>query len=340
MVISTMFIGGTEFSVNSVGMFCMVVCLIIVFTVFAVLWKDQRSIYSRDEISGVSRVAAAFLKNREVVMQEKRDKASVLKLAEMFQHVKIFPFSADKKLEYEELIYKLDVCTKKDGFFYGIFNTYKGEKGTKKGRPMLPEDYYVEACFLQSELIVVAVLLGVIFNPAMFLLIMGVPLVPEFIRKSLKKATKREILQINEQFPTFVSMFYYRFRNEDTTLNMESLIDDFLPIANKAMLKLLVKFRTDLQGLGDVLALNQLTFRYLESDYVSRFTSVAEGIYRKQSNAYIMLNNLYLELQKIREANYRKQDMERADKVQKAQMVIWAEFAVVALVAIGVGIAG
>lgn len=315
--------------VTETGLFCMAFCMVLVVIFLLAHWMERKPIYTKRELTATTRVVKAFISGREYAMQERNEREYVLALAKSFQKLGIFPFSENMYRDYKELIFKLDKSVCAHGHGFGTFNTYDSTNDKHvRGRAMLPEDYYVQACIIQVAIIAVMIFLAFGVNFTCILGIAFTPFVPEIILRSLKKEMKQELIEIQAQFPTFVSMFYYRFRDKNTPLIMESLVDDFLPIANRAMVRLLVKFRTDLNGLGDLPALEQLTYRYIDCEYVTRFTGIAEGLYRRQDNAYSTLDFFHIELQAAREKNYREQDIVNEQRVEKAMITLYLELCV------------
>lgn len=299
---------GIMLSKTQITIFAVVVTAILYALLWYEVWADSITKFTVFEKSKINKSLARMTKDRKMSQKAAKRRRDSEKYANWFKKMKIFPFTQSREAEINELIFNMEI---------------KSEDGVMK----TANEYYVQSCIYAISTFVAVLFLSLIYSPC----IMGLIAVPFAYGRPyavLRKQHTDNIKQIEEQMPKFISMFYYRFRDQNQILMLDVLIADFLPLANPAMRRLLMQLNTDLTAMSDIEALEKLTERYPESRYVHNFSTVAIGVWKKQQNAYLQLYNLYNELKLIRRVSFHNQQVEQTRKISRTLSAIWLLFGI------------
>lgn len=308
---------GFYVSTQQLGITCIILALVLAVLLIKDSILDEITLFTPVELRKVNKAMNKFNSQREVnvVVSEKSKKVKLF--SELFKKLKIFPFSDDVRDEYIELIARLDV---------------KDKNGYRK----VPEEFYVQSCFNVISLVVgclgcfwLAKISGeTLLNLISLIALIMIPVVYRMPLTTLRKDKKKNIVEIDKDMIEFISMFYYRFSNEKIEFDLDDLIDSFLPLANKDMYRMLVRFQLDIRGLGDANALNILHRKYGDSAFVPTFCNVALGVLEKRPNAYIQLSGLFDRLESMNRLRYKKECEKKHAKKKNAYKIILGLFCV------------
>ena len=270
------------------------------------VWADSISKYTIFEKAKINKSLTRMTKDRKLSQTAVKRRRNAEKYANWFRKMKVFPFTKAREEEINELIFNMEI-TSEDGV------------------PKTANEYYVQSCIFAISALLTSLFLALLWSPCIMGLV-AVPFVYGIPYSMLRKQHMENIRQIEVQMPKFISMFYYRFRDETQLLRLDALIADFLPLANVPMRRLLMQLNTDLSAMSDIEALEKLIERYPESRYVHSFCTVAIGVWKKQQNAYLQLYNLYSELKLIRRVSFHNQMEEQTRKISRTLGAIWLLF--------------
>lgn len=153
----------------------------------------------------------------------------------------------------------------------------------KNGAPVTINDIYLLQCICcvaaipVSLLFVVAMSIGLgTFTPIGFLGVLAAPLLYYAPLKNLQQNFVDEQLDAMSQWLEFYNMYYSQFSQTENNALLIDIIDNFLPLANPQLAKLLKRFRTDIDVGGDEYALDKLKDRYPDNVKIHKFVSAAK----------------------------------------------------------------
>lgn len=312
---------GIYLSTKVIGIILLLICI----GLFVGLLKDslmaEVTRFTPGELNKVLKVTNKLNAQREENIILSKKNMQNKKLCKIYRRMRIFPYSESTKVEYVELIERLNV---KDSYGYKV----------------VPDELYVESCNNVIALVCACVILVVVGQLlgekwidafGVFLAVL-IPVVYRAPLTKLRKLKKKNLVKIDNDMIEFINMFYYRFSNKSIDFNLDDLIDSFLPLANPEMSRMLVRFQLDINGLGDETALNLLQKQYGDSTYVTTFCNVALGLLEKHPNAYVQLDSLFERLNTISRLKYKKVCELKHKKKKNAYKIILGIFCLEMLV--------
>lgn len=268
--------------------------------------------HSKKDMKAMEKLVNNITYEGDATKRSLESKRKAIKLAKLFKSLKIFYVSEEKQQQITELLDKVGE---------------ENEDGTR----MEFVDIYCKCC-IQAITYSVPFMVGALFfKPLMIGVVLGVYKFNAPIAR-IKALYTDDLALIDEQMPTFISTFYYKYKNKGSSLDIKGLADDFMLIANPALANLLSGLREDTEDLGDISALHKTRDRYRDSHYVYQFCTIAEGIWNKQDNAYVQLHNFHEELKQKRITSRNAQAEERLDKAKKATNGLYALLVIMATV--------
>lgn len=306
---------GFYLDTQELGIICLIICLILGILLIKDSILNEITLFTPSELNKVNKAMSSLNSKRDTSYVLSKKSARVKKLSKIFNQFRIFPFSDDDRMEYVDLIDRL--------------NLYD-DNGYRK----LPEEFYVQSCLNVIALIGFSSC-SIVFSTVMGSSLLGgiglvslifAPLVYKRPLTKLRKLKKVNITKIDRDMIEFISMFYYRFSNKNREFDLSDLIDSFLPLANKDMYNMLIRFQLDINGLGDESAINLLHKKYGDSAYVTSFCNVALGVLEKHQNAYIQLDGLFTRLSSVNRLQYKKQCEKKHVKKRNAYKIILGIF--------------
>lgn len=282
---------GKPISLNSLYTLSLFVCL-VVFSILIARRKFRLATkYSSLELKKYKKALELMNTNTamSVALGIKNDKTS-RKVAQLRK----FIFFDYNERHMKEVSNQLRILNKKD----------------EEGLPVTSDDIYIKSC-IYSGIYITVIVIASLFNLIFLLGLLFKKVVENIPYAMLNGEVKKLIKDIDVQMPQFISLFYYKFRKQESVFDLQPLLDDFSPMANESMIRLLNLLKTSIKDMGDEQALGYITVLYGESSYVRQFTSCAMALCKYQDNAIVQLNNLYEELKKMRIRRFNNERIRR-----------------------------
>lgn len=223
------------------------------------IWSWARMYRSRNGIN-VARRTRDRLK-RGSKYSKSRKQTLVALTADVLRETKIFPFTA----AYEEEVNKIIVAMDK----------------RIDDELMTVNHLYLQQCLCAFGSLGIAVLMIMAqyvssgeFVPVWFALVLAAPILFKIPLWNMRSEFVKEQKFAMSQWLEFYNMYYAQFAQENYGLLID-VVDNFLPLANSALSKILKRFRMDLDTGGDEYALDRLKNRYRDNMRIHKFVSVA-----------------------------------------------------------------
>lgn len=224
--------------------------------------------------------------------QRKKDRMIHLS-AEIFREMKIFPYSQGYVEEVNKMMTALDMRV--------------------NGKPMTVDHLFVKQCLLSFSSLGVAVMVVVAMSIAFgsfmsigFLAVLSAPVLFKIPLLMLRSDFKEEQLSAMSQWLEFYNMYYSQYIQKENSVLLIDVVDNFLPLANPQLGKLLKRFRTDLDNGGDEYALDRLKNRYQDNVRVHKFVSVAKMRMTGDASSFDLMRSVQDELLAEEELAYEK----------------------------------
>lgn len=256
--------------------------------------------------------------------QVKKRQALVKALADLFRDLRIFPYTKRYVQTVNRVLAGLD------------------EK--VDGKPMTVDYVYVKQC-LYSLIPIGAAIFGFMFltvatgkpQPIAFVAIVFMPIAYKIPLNNLEEKLHMEQMEAMSQFHEFYDLYYCQFIREENNLLLMDVVSNFIPMANKALRRMLERFLIDLET-GEEVALNKFNDRYPDNQRVHKFVSIALMRMQGDVAAYDVMKSFraeqYQEIKMARVADLNKRVKRGSDVVTTVMMVLIACFMIVMCAAV------
>lgn len=258
-----------------------ILCLIAV--IVAIVTAIRLNSWQRMARSSVGMTHTLELTRRidktTTAQQEKNQRIKAI-VADIFKDIKIFPYSDDYQREVNQMLVALD---KKDQF----------------GKHLTVDDIFVQQCLWSFSSIGIGFLLTLAmsisfggFTAAGMLAVLTAPFLFHVPLMNLRSEFKESQLIAMSQWLEFYNMYYTQFMMKDSTAQLPDVIDNFLPLANTELTKILSIFKNDLTTHEVEVALDKLKKRYPSNTRIHKFVSVAKMRQANDEGAFDMMKSV------------------------------------------------
>ena len=227
-----------------------------------------------------SRVTTAINKIKKGTTESKAKARRTKDLvAAIFEEMKIFPKTTEYVSEVDKMLAALEL--------------------KENGSPVTCNDIYLKQCLFGIATVPVALMFVLAssisfgsFQPAWFVTVLLAPVLFQIPLWQLRQEFMEEQLSAMSQWLEFYNMYYSQFSQREANALMIDVVDNFLPLANPALSKMLKRFRTDLEIGGEEYALDRLKNRYVDNIKIHKFVSAAKMRLGGDESAIDMLRSV------------------------------------------------
>lgn len=226
-------------------------------------------------------------------------------LADIYRGLRIFPYSK----EYEDEVNKM---------FTALDSKSNGK--TKNADYLYTQQCHVSLLSIVFALMAVAAMSLAFkrYMPHGFLVILTGPILFKIPLWLLRSEFMDSQLTAMSQWIEFYNMYSAQFLQVETRVLLIDVVDNFLPLANPQLAKILKRFRIDLDNYGEAKALDFLKYRYIDNVKIHKFVSVAKMRAGGDKAAFDLIRSVQAELLAEEELAYTQDLQSRLNKASKA----------------------